>query len=219
MVCLVACVGLSLPSMTLKAGELLDWVVAVVGNNAVTASEVTLQLRLEAFLNQRPVDDSDTARHQAAERLIEVNLIVEEMRVTNFGPAKDEEIERELRALYEQDYPNKRAFSEALETYSLDEDVLRTFLRRQVNVLRFIDFRFRTGLDVSEETVKTYYEDIYKVRVRQLEGRAPEPLAEVRVSLREVVLQARVDELLNDWLKLLRTSNRVEYVSSTRRGL
>lgn len=219
MVCLVACVGLNLPSMALKAGELLDWVVAVVGNNAITASEVKLQLRLEAFLNQRSVDDSDTARHQAAERLIEVNLIAEEMRVTNFLAAKDQEIERELRALYEQDYPNKLAFSEALETYSLDEDVLRTFLRRQINVLRFIDFRFRTGLDVSEETVETYYEDIYKARVRQLEGRAPEPLAEVRVSLREVVLQARVDELLNDWLKLLRTSNRVEYVSSTRRGL
>ena len=204
--------------MALKAGELLDWVVVVVGNNVVTASEVKLQLRLEAFLNQRPVDDSDTARHQAVERLIEVNLIAKEMHVTNFLPAKDGEIERELQALYEQDYPNKRAFSEALETYSLDENVLRAFLRRQINVLRFIDFRFRTGLDVSEETVNTYYEDIYTARVRQLEGHAPEPLAEVRASLREVVLQARVDELLNDWLKLSRASNRVEYVSSTRRG-
>ena len=83
-----------------------------------------------------------------------------------------------------------------------------------MNVLRFIDFRFRTGLDVSEQAVRTYYEDVYTPRVQQLEGREPEPLTEVRGRLREVVLQARVDDLLDDWLKLVRASTRVEYVGA-----
>ena len=198
-----------------KAGEVLDRVVAVVGNNAVTSSEVELQLRLEAFLNQRPVDTAEAARRQVVERLIEVNLISEEMRMTNFLPAKDEEVEQELRAVREQEYADEFGFLEALETHSLSEDELRGFLRRQMNVLRFIDFRFRTGLDVSPEAVATYHEDVYTPRVRQLEGREPEPLADVRSRLREVVLQERVDELLDDWLKLVRASNRVEYIGPT----
>ena len=148
------------------------------------------------------------------ERLIEVNLIAEEMRVMNFPPAKDEEVDQELRAVREQDYTGELAFLDALETHSLDQSELRDFLRRQMNVLRYIDFRFRTGLDVSEEAVGTYYEDVYTPRVQQLEGREPEPLAAVRGRLREVVLQARVDDLLDDWLKLVRASTRVEYVGA-----
>jgi len=187
--------------------------VAIVGNNAVTSSEVALQLRLEAFLNKRPIDDSSqTSEQQVAERLIEVNLIEKEMRMTNFLPVKDEEIEKELQALQRQDYLNRRAFMGVLERYALTERDLRTFLRRQMNVLRFIDFRFRTGLDVDKKTVETYYKDIYKISVQQLEGRDPEPLEEVHESLKEIILQTKVDELLDDWLKLLRTTTRVEYV-------
>jgi peptidyl-prolyl cis-trans isomerase SurA len=212
-VCTVVWLGLSLLSSTLCAGELIDWVVAIVGNNAVTSSEVALQLRLEAFLNKRPIDDSSqTSEQQVAERLIEVNLIEKEMRMTNFLPVKDEEIEKELQALQRQDYLNRRAFMGVLERYALTERDLRTFLRRQMNVLRFIDFRFRTGLDVDKKTVETYYKDIYKISVQQLEGRDPEPLEEVHESLKEIILQTKVDELLDDWLKLLRTTTRVEYV-------
>ncbi len=211
-----AWVGIGLSVTAVNAAEVLDSVVAVVGGNVVTSSEVELHLRLEAFLSQRRVDPSDAARRQVIERLIEVNLVAKEMRMTNFPPAKDDEVEQELRALREQDFADELEFLEALEAHSLDEDELRGFLRRQMNVLRFIDFRFRTGLDVSAETVATYYDDVYTPRVRQLEGREPEPLADVRSRLREVVLQERVDELLDDWLKLVRASNRLEYVRTTR---
>lgn len=193
---------------------MLDRIVAVVGNSAVTSSEVELHSRLEAFLNQSRGDDSDTSRRQVTERLIEVNLIAEEMRVTNFLPVGDEDVEQELRAVREQDYPDEVEFHQALESLSLQEDELREFLGRQMNVLRFIDFRFRTGLDVSVEAVETYYKEVYGPRVRQLEGREPEPLAAVRGRLREVVLQQGVDELLDDWLKLARAATRIEYVTT-----
>ena len=212
-VCFLVWLALSLSSSTLCVGEPIDWIVAIVDNNAVTSSEVALQLRLEAFFNKRPIDDSSqTSEQQVVERLIEVNLIEKEMRMTNFLPVKDEEIEKELQALQRQDYPNKHSFREILESYVLTERDLHTFLRRQMNVLRFIDFRFRTGLDVDERAVEAYYKDIYKTSVQQLEGHEPEPLEEVYESLKEIVLQAKVDELLNDWLKLLRAATRVEHV-------
>lgn len=214
-VCFLVWLGLNLSSSTLCAGEPIDWIVAIVGNNAVTSSEVALQLRLEAFFNKRPLDDSSqTSEQQVVERLIELNLVEKEMRMTNFLPTEDEEIEKELRALQRQDYPSKYSFREMLASYALTKHDLHTFLRRQMNVLRFIDFRFRTGLDVDKRTVETYYTDIYKTSVQQLEGREPEPLEEVYESLKEIILQTKVDELLNDWLKLLRTATRVEYVRS-----
>lgn len=213
--CFLVWLGLSLSSSTLCAGKPVDWIVAIVGNNAVTSSEVALQLRLEAFFNKRPLDDSlQTSEQQVVERLIEVNLIEKEMRMTNFLPVEDEEIEKELQTLQRQDYPNKHSFREVLANYTLTERDLHTFLRRQMNVLRFIDFRFRTGLDVDKKAVETYYTDIYKTSVQQLEGREPEPLEEVYESLKEIMLQTKVDELLNDWLKLLRAATRVEYVRS-----
>ena len=50
--------------------------------------------------------------------------------------------------------------------------------------------------------------------MRQLEDREPLPLAEVRGRLREVVLQEKVDELLDDWLKLARAATRIKYVAA-----
>ena len=213
--CVVVGLTLDLSTIPSKTSELVDWVVVVVGTDVVTASEVDLQLRLEAFSNQRPVDNSGAARRQAIERLVEVSLISNEMHTSSFLLAKDEEVERELQALQQQGYLNKNTFSETLKVYSLNEKLLRDFLRQQINVLRFIDFRFRAGLDVNEQTIETYYENVYKKDVERLSGREPEPLAEVYEFLREIILQERVDELLDDWLKLLKSSNRVEYISFT----
>ena len=69
--------------------EILDKVVAVVGKNVITLSEVAQQLRLESFINQRPADNSAQARSLALRRLIDQNLISQEMLVTSFLGASD----------------------------------------------------------------------------------------------------------------------------------
>lgn len=214
---LVLLIGCLLPAGALRA-EILDKVVAVVGKNVITASEVAQQLRLESFINQRPVDHSAQASSLALQRLIDQSLIAQEMLVTSFLGVSDSQIEQELAASHQQEFPNGMSFAAALEAYNLSEEDLRDFLRRQLNVLRFIDFRFRTGMEVTEDEVNIYYENSYMPQVRLVEASIPEPLTEVRGQIREVVAQQKVDALLDDWLKRIRATSRLDIVESEDRS-
>ncbi len=202
-----------LPGGVLRA-EILDKVVAVVGKNVITASEVAQQLRLESFINQRPADNSTQARSLALRRLIDQSLVSQEMLVTSFLGASDEQIEQELAASRGQEFPNGKSFHDALKAYNLSEEDLRDFLRRQLNMLRFIDFRFRIGMEVSEDEIKSYYENSYTPQVRLVEAGVTEPLEEVRGQIREIVAQQQVDTLLDDWLKRVRATSRIDIAES-----
>ncbi len=194
--------------------EILDKVVAVVGKNVITASEVAQQLRLESFINQRPADNSAQARSLALRRLIDQSLISQEMLITSFLGVSDEQIERELAASRQQEFPNGMSFGAALKAYNLSEEDLGDFLRRQLNMLRFTDFRFRTGMEISEDEIKSYYENSYTPQVRLVEAGVPEPLTEVRGQIREIVAQQQVDALLDDWLKRVRATSRIDIAES-----
>ena len=202
-----------LPGGAVRA-EILDKVVAVVGKNVITLSEVAQQLRLESFINQRPADNSTQARSLALRRLIDQNLISQEMLVTSFLGASDEQIEQELAASRCQEFPNGMSFDAALKAYNLSEEDLRDFLRRQLNMLRFIDFRFRTGMEISEDEIKSYYENSYTPQVRLVEAGVPEPLTEVHGQIREIVAQQQVDALFDDWLKRVRANSRIDIAES-----
>ena len=202
-----------LPGGAVRA-EILDKVVAVVGKNVITLSEVAQQLRLESFINQRPADNSTQARSLALRRLIDQSLISQEMLVTSFLGASDEQIEQELAASRQQEFPNGMSFDAALKAYNLSEEDLRDFLRRQLNMLRFIDFRFRTGMEISEDEIKSYYENSYTPQVRLVEAGVPEPLTEVHGQIREIVAQQQVDALFDDWLKRVRASSRIDIAES-----
>ena len=194
--------------------EILDKVVAVVGKNVITASEVAQQLRLESFINQRPVDHSAPARALALQRLIDQSLISQEMLVTSFLGISDSQIEQELAASRRQEFPNGMSFDAALKAYNLSQEDLRDFLRRQLNVLRFIDFRFRAGMEVSEDEINSYYKNSYAPQVRIVEAGVPEPVNEVRSQIREVVAQQKADALLDDWLKRIRATSRLDIAES-----
>src|SRR3954465_12499103 len=59
----------------------VDRVAVVVGNTVITETEVLQEARLEAFLNGAPLDLGPAARRAAAERLVDQQLVRNEMRI------------------------------------------------------------------------------------------------------------------------------------------
>src|ERR1051325_3153678 len=76
------CVLLSL-TLTLSAA-VVDRIAVVVGNTVITETEVIQEARLEAFLNQVPLDLSAQARKTAAEHLVDQQLVRNEMRIGSY---------------------------------------------------------------------------------------------------------------------------------------
>jgi len=175
--------------MALCLAAVVDRIAVVVGNNVITQSEVLREVRLTEFLNQQPLDLGPAARRAGAERLVDQQLIRNEMIAGNYPmPAPAEAEDGVLRSFREENYPDNDSLQKALQKYGLTEEDLKQHLLWQVAVLRFTDLRFQTGLP--GEPVQS---------ANRMKSGAPVPVPN------------DVDRQLDTWLKETRSSTRIQF--------
>ncbi len=196
------------------AAEIIDKVAAVVGKGVITASEVEEQLRLEALFNRDPIDLSKGKRRDTLARLIDRRLVEQEIAAKNFHPATVDDVTQELAALERRAARNGAVFKRELESHGLTKEDVEQFLVRQANVERFVDFRFKTGLDVSAQAVEAYYKESFLPEMRRLQAEAP-ALEEVRDKITAVLMEERAESMLEVWLKETRARTRVVIIEDS----
>jgi hypothetical protein len=126
------------------AGIVLDRIAATVGKHVITESEVIEEIRIAAFLNCQSPDFSPASRRDAAGRLVDQELLREQMQLTGFPVPPDgaakllDEITRR--------YPNEAEFERALARDGITLDQLKSHLAWQIAVLKFTDYLFRPNI-------------------------------------------------------------------------
>ena len=128
-------------ALTLSAA-VVDRVAVVVGKTVITETEVLQEARLAAFLNQAPLDLGPAARRAAAERLVDQQLIRNEMQIGGYPQPSGAEIDDMLRNLKRERFPADAGYRDALERYGIAEEDLRRHLGWQLSAIRFTDLRF-----------------------------------------------------------------------------
>jgi hypothetical protein len=128
-------------AVTLSAA-VVDRVAVVVGRTVITETEVLQEARLAALLNQAPVDLGPAARRAAAERLVDQQLIRNEMQIGGYAQPSGAEIDDMLRNLKQERFPTEDQYRAALDRYGLAEQDLRRHLAWQLSTIRFTDLRF-----------------------------------------------------------------------------
>ncbi len=196
---------LSLASV-LSGAVVVDRIAVIVGRRAVKQSDVERDLRVSQFLNNQSLDLSPEAKRKAADRLIDQELIRQEIVNGSSGTVPEEEAGAYLQRLIHDRFNGSETQSRAaLRRYGLSEEQLRKHLQWQLTVLRFIDERFRPGVLVTDEDVTAYYQ----------QHRADFPANSTRDALepkiREVVTGERVNQLFEEWLSQTRKNIRTEY--------
>ena len=195
--------------------EILDRVVASIGDVAITQSDVEREYRLERFLDGQwpaPPPDSKTLE-QVCERLTDQKLLLEE---ETPDPARDAALEKT--AAEELDAVRKRFSSEAdyqsaLHALDMDEKQILTTLVEQQRILRIVDERLRPAANPSPAEIESYYHDVFAPQYRQAHGAAVPPLTEVQGQIQEILVQKKINELLASWLEELTPSRRRRFHS------
>ena len=124
----------------------IDRVAVVVGKTVFTESEVLENLRITEFINGDLLDLSPAKRREEADHLVDQQLLRSEMEVTHFASPEPAEADRLLQQFIKKRFPNVEEFRVALQRYGITEDQLKQQLLWQLQVVRFIDFRFRSEL-------------------------------------------------------------------------
>ena len=201
-------------SVTEHRGEALDRVVAVVNGELVLESDVDEERRLMTF---QPFRDPSGAfsRDQAIERLIDRTLILEQAKLQAEAPITDAAVNAELETL-RKDIPvckeykceTDAGWQGFLKDHGFTEEQLKTRWRERMEVLRYIEMRFRMGIRITPQEIRTYYEQTMLPEYAKQNVQPPK-LEAVSDRIQEVLLQQQVSSLLADWLKSLRAQGSV----------
>lgn len=189
--------------------QILDRTVAVVGDRAITASEVEEQIALEELDADGPADRSPERYREVVQRLVRLRLVQREIELTGFVGATDEQVTRQLENL-RREFGGATQLRQALANHGLSEAVLENFLRQQLDFALFVDFRFRTGLVIPPEEVEAYYTSEYRPSLAPSTN--PPPLDQVYEHLESELVERRVDPLLHDWINRMRSQTRITIV-------
>jgi hypothetical protein len=194
----------------LRAGDVIDRIAVIAGKHVIKASDIDRDLRVTDFLNRVPVNFNATAKRQSADRLIDQQIIRDEVIMSSYNSATDADAEAMVEQLRKERYAGSDArLRQDLTRYGLTEDQLRVQLLWQLTVLRFIDQRFRPAALVTDEEVRAWYDQhLTDLKRQNPHDNSFDTLApKIRSSLEG----ERINQQFETWLKDARGRARIEY--------
>jgi len=209
------------PAIRSQSPVVLDRVVAVVNNQAILDSDIDDEIRL-SVLDPGRVGLGVLTRSKSLEQLIARALIQQQIRqedLQSAEPAQAEvdarlsEIRRQLPACVRNHCATEEGWKNFLAIHNLTQERVEAYLNYRLEILRFIEQRFRQGISISPQEIETYYHDT--LAPQYAKGEAIPPLDEVSKRIEEILLQQQVNVLFDGWLNNLRKLGNIEVLDPT----
>ena len=198
----------------LLPAEIIDRVAIAVGRQVITELQIDEEIRITAFLNRQPVVRDGDARREAADRLVEQFLVKREMELSRYPLPGEEEIDKYLAEVRE-GFGSAEQFRRALAEYQLSEATLREHLALQLTTLRFIEFRFRPDVGVSDADIQNEYQRNVAAWKANHPGEPAPTLAASRETILRSLIETRTDAALDTWLEESRKQLNIVYLDKS----
>jgi len=194
----------------------LDGVVAVVNKDLILESDVDDEMRMTAF---QPLGEQTlVTREELIDRLIDRALILQQIQLQPEAPITDAEVDAELRVLRKNipecipsDCVTDAGWKKFVAAQGFTVDELRERWRQRMEVLRFVEERFRMGIRISQAEMDAYYTTTL-IPAYKAEKVTPPAESTITDRIQEILLQQQVNKLLDDWLTSLRAQGNVRMV-------
>lgn len=199
---LLSCTSVNSQSQQPIRGVVVDKMVATVNSELVTYSDVLWQLALQP--NTVLDNPSPQTLDRALQLVIDQRLIMQEAEKLPAIAPTDKEIEAELTALIKQ-FPSQAEFEQRARRVGLDSEQLREIVGRRVRVEKYLDFRFRNFVVITQKEVADYYRDVYVPRLRQRSpGLIVPKLEDVREEIERTLSESKIESDIANFLDAAR---------------
>jgi peptidyl-prolyl cis-trans isomerase SurA len=193
------------------AGDIVDRIVATVNGHIILQSDWEDALHYEAFIAEHsPEKLSFVDRKAVLDRLIDQELLRQQIRPSDFQHASGQEIAARIQEIRSQ-YPGAESdsgWSAALIRYGLTEKQLKNRVALQLDLLRLVDARLRPTVQIDSKSIESYYNQELLPQLRQARTQQI-PLAQASPKIKELLTQRKIDQLLTAWLQTLRTGSEI----------
>jgi len=197
----------------LAQSQVVDRMVAVVNKRVILQSELDQTARVEFLLQGKSVSVMTPADTLATlERLIDRALLDQQI----INPSMLDPTPLELAAKIKEVREGIPGASGAedrwkavLNSYGLTQQDLEEQLAAEVRITRLIDLRFRGLVRIEKDAVEDYFQKQFLPEIRKRNVKEP-ALSEVYSRIENILVQDRLDEMQNEWLKTLRAQAHIE---------
>jgi len=195
------------------AGVVLDRLVAVVNGDVILESDVDEERRFEQIQPYRTAAESTRAK--IIERLVDRALILQQSALQPEDTVTDTDLDAQLATL-RRDIPACKQYhcetddgwKKFLGDHGFTEAEFSVRWRQRMQLLKFIEVRFRNGVRIKDDEIQAYYEKTMLPEYAK-QNVTPPPIEAIKKRIEEVLLQQQVSALLEDWLKSLRAQGSV----------
>jgi len=194
----------------------LDSVVGVANKHAILSSDIDDEIRL-SVLDPNLIGEGALTRQQALDQLISRALIEQQIRgedIEAIEPSQDEvnarlaQIRQQLPACVHQNCATDAGWKLFLAAHGLTSERVESYLRYRLEILSFIEQRFRQGIQVSPQQIDEYYHQTLVPQYKP--GETIPQLDQVAPRIQEILLEQQVNVLFDAWLTNLRGQGDVE---------
>jgi peptidyl-prolyl cis-trans isomerase SurA len=206
--CCFLLLAFSLPGY---GADIVDRIVATVNGHIILQSDWEDEINYEAFANGRSLSTSTIADRKAAlDRLIDQELLHEQIHSGNLQQATAEEVRKRVLEIRQQhlDGRNEAGWQALLRRYGLTEIALENHVQTELDLMRLVDARLRPTVNVDAKSIESYYNQELLPQLRQ-SGRQDISLIEVTPKIKELLTQLKMNQLLAQWLQSLRAGSEI----------
>lgn len=181
------------------------------GYNAITQRDVIEEYHFERFLEGKsPAGEPTGAERKAVlGRLISQTLLNRQMRAPARESKNGQKMAEETLNSIRKKFSSGEAYRSALQSLGMTEEQVLRRLELYQRTLRMIDNRLRPAALPDPSEVENYYKNTFLPEYAKGHTGSPPSLDEVRGPIREILVQKKMNQLLENWLERLKSTHRV----------
>src|SRR6185369_10587471 len=178
-----------------SAQQVVDKMVATVNAGVRTDLLTYSDLMWQLALQPRTVLDNPSSEdlNRALRLLIDQRLILQEAeKIPTIVPTQREV--SDARDELARNFASVTEFQDRLQRVGLTSEKLNEIVEQRLKMEKYLDFRFRNFVVISQKEIADYYRDVYTPRVQaRLPGRIVPPLEQVREEIEKTLMEAKIE--------------------------
>jgi hypothetical protein len=175
-----------------QQAQIVDAIVVRIEDDIITLSELR---ELAAY--QQLLDGHSQSNEEIRSELIEQWVVNNEATTTGFPLPAKTEADRELSRV-ESSFSSPALYQQRLESTGLTVAAVRRIVTRQIYLARYLDYKFRSSIQVTDAAIADYYRDRLVPELKA-KGQQPPRLTDVTDQIQEVLVEQGVNERTAAW--------------------
>jgi hypothetical protein len=190
--------------------KVVDQIIALVNDEIITRSDLLWSLAMDPQAPSPAEGVSSELLRQKLDVMLDQRLIAQEARRVPTAEITAEDINQRRAALVK-GFRSEQAFLQRTGAVGLTVARVNDLIREMLLIERFVDFRFRSFIFVTEAEIQRYYDETLAPRIRErgqvvpgLDDRLPNENITVRARITEIIRRQKINQEIDRFLNATR---------------